>query len=538
MPRKEYELENPDFDYDEELDAIDDQELEGEIIDEIDANIDSAADKKKPEKAEPEIKDQPEPEKDEPKKEAEKPVAEEKPIEEIKPVEEVKPIQEGNPVEEVKPIQEEKPEKQDEKEQNIPKKEEAQDEPEQPEEEIDPKKDTEKKPEKGHEKEPEEVEFSFGDEDEIEDQPEDDLQQKLEDIKDRRRQLEQEEAEYQKNKELQNQAELNKKKAPKPNEPEAEAKKDVNKPEAKDKKTTVLKNPYLGTVNAQGEINESLLDKQRKEVHSLRAMMYYVTDGEKRPEFTLVKKQLYNLESFLARTAGRKKLNKKEMETYELLTMKAYKATAFYDKAMEKEEEALRAKGGSFTKKDIKRLNAMDRIRESVSQMRSNMYEKEMQRKKEAMQKKCEEKVQNMKETLDGLNHARYKDSQLREILTGAVVRTIFFMNRMDSLEKSIRLHPGESVKKSTKRMNRDLRPTRQDMDRTAKMELTQSIVDAGMKEIKAGNTFSTDDIVRLQKMYIQKNAARLAANRKRRKNLQNLKNRKSIRVPESGMKK
>ncbi len=392
MPRKEYELENPDYDYDEELDAIDDQELEGEIIDEIDANIDNAADKKKPEKAE-----------------------------------------------------------------------------------------------------------------------------------------------YQKNKELQNQAELNKKKAQKPNEPEAEAKKDVNKPEAKDKKTTVLKNPYLGTVNAQVEINESLLDKQRKEVHSLRAMMYYVTDGEKRPEFTLVKKQLYNLEGFLARTAGRKKLTKKEMETYELLTMKAYKATAFYDKAMEKE---LRAKGGNFTKKDIKRLNAMDRIRESISQMRSNMYEKEMQRKKEAMQKKCEEKVQNMKETLDGLNHARYKDSQLREILTGAVVRTIFFMNRMDSLEKSICLHPGESVKKSTKRMNRDLRPTRQDMDRTARMELTQSIVDAGMKEIKAGNTFTTDDIVRLQKMYIRKNAARLAANRKRRKNLQNLKNRKSIRVPESGMKK
>ena len=471
MPRKEYELENPDFDYDEELDAIDDQELEGEIIDEIDANIDNAADKKKT-------------------------------------IEEVKPIEEEKPVDEVKPV---------EKEQNIPKKEEAQDEPEQPVEEKGPQKDTEKKPEKGSEKEPEEVEFSFGDEDEIEDQPEDDLQQKLEDIKDRRRQLEQEEAEYQKKKELQNQAELNKKNAP---------------------KTTVLKNPYLGTVNAQGEINESLLEKQRMEVHSLRAMMYYVTDGEKRPEFTLVKKQLYNLEGFLARTAGRKKLTKKEMETYELLTMKAYKATAFYDKAMEKEEAALKAKGSNFTKKDIKRLNAMDKIRESISQMRSNMYEKEMQRKKEAMQKKCEEKVQNMKETLDGLNHARYKDSQLREILTGAVVRTIFFMNRMDTLEKSICLHPGESVKNSTKRMNRDLRPTRQDMERTARMELTQSIVDAGMKEIKAGNTFTTDDIVRLQKMYIRKNAARLAANRKRRKNLQNLKNRKSIRVPESGMKK
>ena len=78
-------------------------------------------------------------------------------------------------------------------------------------------------------------------------------------------------------------------------------------------------------------------------------------------------------------------------------TMKAYKATAFYDKVMEKEEAALKSRGGQLSKKDIKRLNAMDKIRESVQQMRGNMYEKEMQRKKEAMRKKCEEKMQSMK---------------------------------------------------------------------------------------------------------------------------------------------
>ena len=291
-------------------------------------------------------------------------------------------------------------------------------------------------------------------------------------------------------------------------------------------------------MNGQVEINETLLEKQQKEVHSLRAMLKIVTEGEKRPEFTLVKKQLYNLDAFLRKTAGRKKLNRKEMETYELLTMKAYKATAFYDKVMEKEEAALKSRGGQLSKKDIKRLNAMDKIRESVQQMRGNMYEQEMQRKKEAMRKKCEEKMQSMKDTLDGLNHARYKDNQLKEILTGAVVRTLFYMNRMDSVEKSIRLLPGESVKRSTKRLNRDLRPSKQDMDRTAKMELTQSIVDEGMKEIKAGKEFSTDDIARLQRTYIRKNAARLAAERKRRRNLQSIKNRQSVHIPESSMKK
>ena len=40
MPRREYELENPDFNYDEELDAVADEELEGEIVDEVEDNID------------------------------------------------------------------------------------------------------------------------------------------------------------------------------------------------------------------------------------------------------------------------------------------------------------------------------------------------------------------------------------------------------------------------------------------------------------------------------------------------------------------
>ena len=143
-----------------------------------------------------------------------------------------------------------------------------------------------------------------------------------------------------------------------------------------------------------------------------------------------------------------------------------------------------------------------------------------------------------MKETLDGLSHAGYKDDKLKEVLTGAVVRTLFFMNRMDSVERSIRLQPGESVKRSTKRLTRDLRPSKQDMDRTAKMELTKNIVDEGMKEIKAGKVFSTDDVARLQQEYIRKNAKKLAATRKRRKNLQNIKDRKSIHLPDSSMKK
>ena len=556
MPRRNREVAKPDFDFDDELDAIADEELEGEVIDEIEgsigSNIGRNAGKENPEKinnqggpevipdskapnlGKPEAEqeksgpEKPEPEKPEPEKpEPEKPEPEKTEPEKPEPVrEEEKPVIQDEPKKE--------PEKEPEKQEPEQEKEAEQKEPEQKElEQKEPELDLKLEPE--NEEEP----FSFGDEDEIEDRPEDDLQQKLEDIKERRRQLEQEEEEYRRNKDIQNQADMNKKLEPKPDEPEKEAGKDGKKPEAaKKQEKKVIVNPFKGTVNAQGEINEALMEKQWKEVRSLRYMLKAVTEGDKRPEFNLVKKQLYNLDTFLRQTAGRKKLSKKEMETYELLTMKAYKATAFYDKALEKEEAQLKERGKQLSKKDIKRLNAMDRVRESVFQMRSDMYEKEMQRKKEEMQKKCEEKIQSMKETLDGLTHAGYKDDKLKEVLTGAVVRTLFFMNRMDSVERSIRLQPGESVKRSTKRLTRDLRPSKQDMDRTAKMELTKNIVDEGMKEIKAGKVFSTDDVARLQQEYIRKNAKKLAATRKRRKNLQNIKDRKSIHLPDSSMKK
>ena len=400
-----------------------------------------------------------------------------------------------------------------------------------------PENQQQRQPEVQQEPEP----FLFGDEDELEDRPEDDLQRRREALQERRRQLEQEEAEYQRDRNRLNQAEQDRQRQnpqnqnqpnqnhPVPNpqnqNPQNQAQPNQNpqnqanrnNPQAANNRARrKFKNPFKGTVNAQNDIDGELLDKQRKNVRSLRAMMKVVTDGEKRPEFLALKKQLLTLEVFLLKNAGRKKLSKKEMEVYELLTMRVHKATERYDEAMAREEAALKQNGKKLSKKDIKRLNAMERIRQNISQMRSDMYDKDMVRKKEEMQKQCEEKLQNMKETLDGLNYARYKDDQLKEILTGAVSRTLFFMNRMTSLEKNIQLKPGESMKKNTRRLDRDIRPSRQDLDNTARMELTKSIVDEGMKTIKAGKTFSTDDIERLQKQYIRNRARRLAEERRR----------------------
>ena len=260
------------------------------------------------------------------------------------------------------------------------------------------------------------------------------------------------------------------------------------------------------------------MSKQWKEVRALRSMTRVI--DKKSKEYKAVRKHLRALDDYLKMLRGRTQLTKEEMEKYELLTMRALKASDNYEKA---ERERLKKSGKKPTRQEEQRLRGIKEIRRSVTQLRSEMYENELKRRKEEMEKKCQEKLQDMQETLDGLHHAGSKNPQLKEVLGGVVVQTLFYMNRMDTLEKTIRIRPGHPYKRTSDRLDRDLRPSKQDLDNVAKQELTQSIVTAGMKAIKAGEEFTIDDIRKLQKKYIRKNAKRMAQEEKRRANIRNL---------------
>ena len=275
-------------------------------------------------------------------------------------------------------------------------------------------------------------------------------------------------------------------------------------------------NPFKGTVKAQDKIEGSLLDKQEKEIHTLRVMTRELKNSS--PEYQVLRKHLFLLDVYMKKIAGRTKLTKEEMERYELLTMRVYKATEIYERS-----EKAKLGNRKPTQKEKNRLLGIKEIQRSLTEMRGNLYENDLQKKKEDMQKKCREKMQDTQETLDGLYKNGAKNQHMREVLGGAVVRTLFYMNRMDSLEKNIGMKAGQSYRKTEKRMDRELKPTKNDFDNIAKMELTKSIVDAGMKAIKAGDNFSVDDIEKLQKEYIRQNAKRLAQQQKRRRNLQRL---------------
>ena len=441
--------------------------------------------------------------------------------------------QEKPPVEEEKKPDQEKdagkkePEKKEEEKKEPEKKEQEKPEQEKPE----PEKKEEEPERRPDEPEPE---YDFGDdvEEEADLDTEMSTAQKLQQLEQRRKQLEEEEAEFRRQEEA---------KKPVPKKPEAKKqgkkKQDEKKQEPKDLKKTEdqlldddvvrdnRKNPYKDEVTALKDIQDTTMSKQWKEVRALRAMTRVI--DKKSKEYKVVRKHLRALDDYLKMLRGRTQLTKEEMEKYELLTMRALKASDNYEKA---ERERLKKSGKKPTRQEEQRLRGIKEIRRSVTQLRSEMYENELKRRKEEMEKKCQEKLQDMQETLDGLHKTGAKSLKLREQLGGAVTRTLFYMNRMDSLASSFHMKEGEAYPHTMKRLNRDLKPTKKDFQNVAKHELTKSIVDAGMKAIKDGDAFTTEDVKRLQKEYLRKHARRLMQERKRREQIRNL-GRKSQRV-------
>ena len=310
------------------------------------------------------------------------------------------------------------------------------------------------------------------------------------------------------------------------NQPAANAKPDVQKKNEKQvqqpEKDAKKENPYKGTVDAQEMKDGTFLQTQSDRIRTLRYLTREVTFGSRRGfssrEFRKIKQDLFKLDKFMRTVNGRTSLKKAEMEEYERLTMNVRESTEVY---LKKKRASLMRKAGAdgkvrITKYQQKRLLAIKELQNEVDALRHDMYDPVVQNQKEELQKKCNEKINDMKETLDGLYQTEAKNQNLKPALEGAVHQTLFYLDRMDSLSKSFRMKPGESFQKTKERLNKDLQPSEQDLQRIAHHDLTKSIVDAGMKAIQQGKPFSLDDIQRLKAEYIRKNARRYMERRDR----------------------
>ena len=310
------------------------------------------------------------------------------------------------------------------------------------------------------------------------------------------------------------------------NQPAANAKPDVQKKNEEKvqqpEKDAKKENPFKGTVDAQEMKDGTFLQTQSDRIRTLRYLTREVTFGSRRGfssrEFRKIKQDLFKLDKFMRTVNGRTSLKKAEMEEYERLTMNVRESTEVY---LKKKRASLMRKAGAdgkvrITKYQQKRLLAIKELQNEVDALRHDMYDPVVQNQKEELQKKCNEKINDMKETLDGLYQTEAKNRNLKPALEGAVHQTLFYLDRMDSLSKSFRMKPGESFQKTKERLNKDLQPSEQDLQRIAHHDLTKSIVDAGMKAIQKGKPFSLDDIKRLKAEYIRKNARRYMERRDR----------------------
>ena len=339
------------------------------------------------------------------------------------------------------------------------------------------------------------------------------FQEKMDEERRRRNENNQRQAEQQKAKQNANQQKV---KNPKQKE----------KPPVGDEKKVPKKivNRYKGTVNAQPEIEETLLDKQQKQVHSLRFLTREVTFGARRgfssPEFRNIKKHLYILDQYMKQIAGRTSLTKEEMERYELLTRNAYLACKKYMKKKDAQDKALLSKGKKPSVYDQKRRLAIKEVMKSISGMRQKIYEKDFKRMKDELRNECQDKMNDLQEAMDGLAHAGAKHEVIKEALTESVSSTLYYMNRMDSLDKSMKINWLHSYKNVKNQMNIEIEPTQQDLQNIANHELTKKIVDQGMKRIQEGEKLTVDDIQKIQNDYIQRNARKITQ-QKRRENIQ-----------------
>ena len=282
-----------------------------------------------------------------------------------------------------------------------------------------------------------------------------------------------------------------------------------------------------GSAPTREETN--FLAEQENKTRMLRFLTREVTFGARRgfssPEFRKVKQDLYKLDKYLKTLNGRTKLTEEEMRYYEYYTNKVYDSASVY---LRKKQAAINARKDAKGNVKIslyekKRIMAIKRVQQDIFGMRKDMYEPELKKQKDEMQKRCSEKIAEMKETLDSVAHAEAKNENLKPVLKEAVVNTLFYLNRMSTLEKSFRIKPGETLDQTKNRMNRNLEPRPRDKEKIAGHELTESIVEAGMKAIKEGKQFTADDIQRLQNEYIKKNARKIMEQKRRRANLQGL---------------
>lgn len=268
------------------------------------------------------------------------------------------------------------------------------------------------------------------------------------------------------------------------------------------------------------EVKNDLTETQFKDVKKLKYMCKKAnTSVKKSPQFKKMMKSLEELDTFMEQIRGRTNLTAEEMEIYDRLSLKAYRASKEYkEHKMEQREkrfenakvdEKTGKKVGEddyYDKEDQYRTKLADKIMTDVQNMRQEMFQNQLDKKAEEMKAKCEEEVSKCSEARESMAASVGNDA---EMLQDNVASTLYYQNRMDQLKKAgdLKLKPGETLSMAMKRLDKSTEPKMSEIAKIKSTNVTKDIVINGL--IDPSKAVTNEDIDKAYKAEIQKMAGK-----------------------------
>ncbi|MBR6221875.1 MAG: hypothetical protein IKQ71_00405 [Lachnospiraceae bacterium] len=211
-------------------------------------------------------------------------------------------------------------------------------------------------------------------------------------------------------------------------------------------------------------------------------------------EFKAMQKAVDKFEKFMKGIKGRASLTAEELEKYDKLSYDVYKTSDDYaKKKKEKQENDPNYKPSKY---EQGRIKSAEEIRQSVQNMRKQMFEKQIKEKVDEIQARCEQQLENLEKTRAKLAENK-DDPAIQTKMENNVSHTLYYSKRMDNLknQRELELKPGESFSHAIDRLNASVIPREGEIGMIKDDEKGRNIINQATEQVKQGKPVTNENI-------------------------------------------
>ena len=236
--------------------------------------------------------------------------------------------------------------------------------------------------------------------------------------------------------------------------------------------------------------DEAITSTQAKNIRSLKYLAKQMHPNVKKsPQWKKSMAAIEEFDQFMRDIEGRTRLTAEEMEVYDRLSLRAYRASKEYVqfKNEQREKRLENAKVDPKTgkkvgeddyldKDDQAKIRTMEKIQNDIHEMREKMFQSNMDDLSKDMNKKCEEEFSKLAEDRKKLQGFGDEDNVGLE---DNIATSIYYANRMNQLKKSgeFKLKPGETFNMAKQRMDKSLIPKESELTQVKKTTVAKNLV-------------------------------------------------------------